>query len=809
MPSLDEILKDTLVKMGGVANAAGLTEFEPGIETLARRPTPDPLRGPAAQPVWVWDYTGVREVNQAMPMNRVENLEVWSRTVADMHGVDQGWMTVAMPLEWGPVIVTLPQERVTLPLTQRYFVKGYMLSSASYAGGNEWWPLPGDMDQSFASVFLYDLTSRQPNQPPATVDAARYNSPAFMPDPDVDVGDMPVGGTGVSEDRHVVCVVMSLVCMQERADFEPSGTVGMGRFYPHFMIMSNKRMPAVMTIAGQRFSVGIEAAIRVARPDRSGYHGTFANPGGAPRIMQHPDMDPVILPVLITEPNEKRGIDPLDLLPVPYWDLMFDYYVPIDYRGGASNLIARNQMTRVVDRHLVGRRRLKGALRHLDYTKLINMVSSAMAGAPLLQLLPPSLQPLGAVAAGVALSRPSLQAAVYHNTFPLQPRKVDKSDFLPRVRNDVIKLPGQGTFDNLHLAPRMKLDKVIGTPEMNAPNWQPLQDTLDTVRMAPFCEHDCMHTHWRWGLAFKGGINPNQLPLRGFVASAEARFAGTGKPYQDVGAPMVPLNQDLDIGFGSNSHLLYSARIADIAPGVWQPVYHHGSAYVLGFPAFGALLFAATKAGVANSQESSELYWNLRYQAARDGALERVEIDPSDLHRAMMASNTVRIHTKVLAEPETIRIEAMLANAQALLRLHGIELVEASRETFTGTEHMITRFSTMAVDDKVPTDDQSALFGFRGEAEPDELVVYFVRTLVPAMNGCATHPPDQPGAIVASSLANEWTLAHQIGHVLGLPHVDGVDRLMTGRRTDTIEADIPEVTPGEVAAILESPFVKV
>ncbi len=842
MPSLDEILKDTLVRLGGALNPAGLTEFEPGIEGLSPRPAPDPLKGPAPQPVWTWDYTGVREINQGMPMNRVENLEVWSRTVADMHGTDQGWMTVAMPVEWGPVVVTLPQERVSLPLTQKYFVKGYMLSSANYAGGNSWWPLPATMDQSFASVFVYDLTSRQPMQPPAPVDAAHYNSPTFMPDPNVDVGDVPVGGTGVTEDRHFICVVLSLVCMQERPDFEPGGIVGMGRFYPHFMIMSNKRMPAkglfgaarqavegyqewgrtltdevraeyygigLMTIAGQSPLTGIDATVRVTRPDRSGYYGSFMNPGGAPRVMQHADMDPVILPLLITEPNEKRGIDPLNMLAVPYWDVMFDYIVPLDYRAGAPNLVGLNQMTRVVDRALAGQRRLKGVLRHLDYTKWTNLVASALSGAPAITLLPQPLQPLGAAAAAFALSRPSLQAAVFGRSPGLLPRFVDKSDFLPRIAHDVLKLAGQGTFDNLHMAPRMKMDQVIGTPQMNSPAWQPHQDTLDTVRMAPFCDHDCMHTHWRWGLAFEGGINPNQLPIKGFVASADARFAGTGQPYQKIGEPMIPLNQNLDIGFGSNNQLLYSAHITDIAPGVWQPVYHHGSAYVLGFSAAGAVLFAAAKQGIANSQESSEFYWNLRYQAARDGALERVQIDALDLHRAMVASNTVRIHTKVLEEPESVRIEAMLVNAQSLLRMHGIELVEESRETFTDTDDEITRFNALAVNETVPTDDQCALFAFRGEAEPDEPVVYFVRTVVPAMNGCAAHPPDQPGVIIASSLANEWTLAHQIGHLLGLPHVEDVDRLMTRRRTDNIEATPPEVTEAELASMLESPLLKV
>lgn len=75
--------------------------------------------------------------------------------------------------------------------------------------------------------------------------------------------------------------------------------------------------------------------------------------------------------------------------------------------------------------------------------------------------------------------------------------------------------------------------------------------------------------------------------------------------------------------------------------------------------------------------------------------------------------------------------------------------------------------------------------------------------------GCAAHPPDKPGAIVSASFANEWTLAHQIGHVFGLDHVEGVNRLMTRRSTSTIESAVPEIVESEIATMMHSPFNKV
>jgi hypothetical protein len=802
MPSLDEILKDTLIKIGGVSNPPGLTEFEIGSSVFAQRPSPDMNLGPAPQPIWVWDYTGMRDIDEAMPMNRVQELEVWSRTVAAMHGSDQGWMTVGFPMDWGPVKVILPQETVNLPLTQKYFVKGFMLSSGSNDGSNDWWPLKADFDQSFASVFVYDLTNRIRNRSPAKVAPSDCNDPTFMPSPNVESGELPVGSTANnSNDRHLICVVLSLVCMKERPDFEPGGMVGMGRFYPHFMIMSNKRLAE---------SNGINATITVTRPDRAGYYGSFMNPGGTPRIMNHPDMDPVILPLLVTEPNVARGMDPLNLMMLPYWDLMFDYFLPIDYRGGATGPLPRNQNSTVVDRSRAGRRPVKGILQHLDYSKLLSLVTVAISNPAIIPFIPPPLRALGAVATKVALSRPSLQAVMFGNLLSLlQIGKVTKGNLLPRVKTDLVKLAGQGTFDNVHMAPRMKADKVIGTTPMADPNWKSSLDTLDTIRMAPFCEHDCMHTHWRWGAAFKDHpAAPNQQPLRGFTGTADARFTGTGKPYQAVGDTMVPLNQDLDIAFGSNSQLVYSAQISNVAPGVWQPVHHHGSAYVLGFSTVGGAAHVVAKGMVGGSQEDSELYWNMRYQAAADGALERIIVDPFDLQRAMTAANTIRLHLKVFEEPAAVSIEAMLANAKALLNLHNIDLVEVSRETLMDADE-ISRLRTLVVDQNVPTDDQTELFNFRGEAEPDDLAIYFVRTLVPTQAGCSAHPPDKPGAIISASIANEWTLAHQIGHVLGLNHVDGVNRLMTRRSTSTIEVVIPEIVESEVATMMDSPFNKV
>ncbi|WP_221390548.1 hypothetical protein [Dyadobacter sp. NIV53] len=74
-----------------------------------------------------------------------------------------------------------------------------------------------------------------------------------------------------------------------------------------------------------------------------------------------------------------------------------------------------------------------------------------------------------------------------------------------------------------------------------------------------------------------------------------------------------------------------------------------------------------------------------------------------------------------------------------------------------------------------PTTDQTTLFQNRNNAGTDDLVVYIVNSLIGGAGnfvGCASHPTGQPGCAVVNINA-PWLLAHEIGHVLGLSHVDG------------------------------------
>lgn len=137
------------------------------------------------------------------------------------------------------------------------------------------------------------------------------------------------------------------------------------------------------------------------------------------------------------------------------------------------------------------------------------------------------------------------------------------------------KVDRQGAFDNIHLSPQMSVPYELITPS-------PFDHFTDMkeVGMAPVCEHDCLHLHWRW---MKSMVN---IP---FIVGGRQFYGWSGDlPFQKPGAPLVPENQTIDLelisstplqntGEGYNYHVTIDRNIQ---AGKTQYLFHHGMGYI-------------------------------------------------------------------------------------------------------------------------------------------------------------------------------------------------------------------------------------
>jgi hypothetical protein len=163
---------------------------------------------------------------------------------------------------------------------------------------------------------------------------------------------------------------------------------------------------------------------------------------------------------------------------------------------------------------------------------------------------------------------------------------------------------------------------------------------------------------------------------------------------------------------------------------------------------------------------------------------------------------TVRLHAKVLTAPN-IAINTMVDRMRQVYNTVGIAVQFASTENLNLPALNDLDVGTCTLGNT--TAEQNQLFANRNNAGANDVVVYFVRSTVPPFNGCAAHPAGQPGAVVVQG-ATQWTLAHEVGHVLGLFHVNNNDRLMTGNGTANITNPPPDLIASEATTMLASPF---
>jgi hypothetical protein len=139
----------------------------------------------------------------------------------------------------------------------------------------------------------------------------------------------------------------------------------------------------------------------------------------------------------------------------------------------------------------------------------------------------------------------------------------------------------------------------------------------------------------------------------------------------------------------------------------------------------------------------------------------------------------VRLHLKVLQEPN-VPIATMLACMRLVYRTIPLTVEVVSREVLGGPG-----FATLLDLDVGPcestqalTAEQTQLYQNRNNVNNNiDIVVYFVRQVLvnntDTLFGCAAPGNKLPPNIAVAQIATRWTLAHEVGHKLGLRHITG------------------------------------
>lgn len=498
MPSYSKLLDDTMLHTA----ARGHGRVEPADATGGfHAPVPEPVTDPEMigsvdtirkNPIWQFKW------DPGTPA-RFEKLTLKTRGMGMAYKMAA---SVAELVKFEDVVLERTNgERVVLPLGTPYMVEASWLRTGKIPESSSGlWHLEARTDTSVMVAFAYQWVCGA--LLPIPKDEIEALGESFMPDRTPELFQ----GIAGDDAEALVCigpvrylVVVELVTCKEHNDFVPGGLIGMARFHPHLMLISNEDLQSY------------ECTLELRRHRKAMSHGD-------------PEMGTEHKALVVSDTNTPNVPLPFapKTRPIPYTDIIFDYYET----DPAIAFAVRDPATPYddPDPEFPDYPGDHPAQKPGEITLADRRFSSSRWISK-------------------AVRRTSLK--------PIEPGP----SFVP-----IVKFPRQGQFDNIHFAPRMQTSFDVDGKTV----------TEDEIAMLFVCLHDCVHTHVRWG-GFSGYDSEKMI----------LGWGDNGLPFQEPGVPAVPPNQTVFVRFPTPHSMRYRALGELVPAGKWQVVYHHGSAYAI------------------------------------------------------------------------------------------------------------------------------------------------------------------------------------------------------------------------------------
>ena len=492
-------------------------------------------------------------------------------------GMGNARMLVCEQIRFVEVFVQAEGQGATpLDLDRQFLVKSFGLERGKIHAFDPSAPRAGShflypLQAEVDKSYLHVLVFDFPNglnNTPVAVDPAVIDTSDFMPPPGGVADALAVEGGQCM--TITVAPVRVVVFVSLVCCKERSD------FDPGGLLGAGKMIPHLMIMCNRPLE-SVRGVIHLRRPDQM-----RMLEGGDHAL--HSTMNDKIEMGLWGDSNDVPGLaldEPVDLvLPSPFWNDLFDCYL----LGNSNNNVA-------------------------------NATGASVNALPFLVVRP-----------GVG-ARAIVDAVEKLQRLPLLGPRNYGAATIARVER-------QGCFDNIHIAPTMRTN--VQPPGKPSSLTTPADVTrfygLDRVFMAPFCEHDCLHTHWRWGTSISQAHN------FGWSAPDQSASLVPGRPYVAKGAPMVPHNQEVRIDLTGSSSFMYRVNAGSVGlgpstaplpiqPGTYTCINLHGSGYAL---SVNDVMLELAKFGVSGAvvgrdeplinlpnlavdPNSAFLYWHLRF----------------------------------------------------------------------------------------------------------------------------------------------------------------------------------------------------